>query len=172
MPRLIPSTSLAAAAMIALVALAAPAAATTTDRFESALAHYETVRLALVADRWDSTTAAAAQSLQGEVKALAAAPTAAAAAVPAAKLAAVESLLPEVSKAAGELAAAKDLSGARDAFYRLSMPLVRWHAATGRPAPVVAYCSMAKRSWLQPKPQPIGNPYHGKQMERCGEIVR
>ena len=169
--------TLAAAAVLA-AAVAAPSAGTATantttgNRFESTLAEYETVRLALVADRWDAKASAAAKRLQAEVKALAAAPTAEAAAVPAAKLAEVKALLPDVDRAAAQLVAAKDLTAARDAFYRVSMPLVRWQAATGRPAPVVAFCSMAKKSWLQPKPQPLGNPYYGKQMERCGEVVR
>lgn len=175
MRRFLRSTTLAAAAVAAVAALAAAPRAEATapaNRLQSTLAHYETVRLALVADRWDAAAAEAAKRLQAEVKALAAAPTAEAAAVPAGKLADVRGLLPEVEKAAAELAAAKDLKTARDAFYGVSKPLVRWQAATGKPGPVVAYCSMAKRSWLQPTPQPIGNPYYGKQMERCGEVMR
>ncbi len=173
MRRPIATTVLAAAAAAFAFATASPAAATTPapSRFDATLARYETVRLALVADRWDAAAATAAKQLHAEVKALGAAPTPAAAGVPAGKLTAVKALLPEVEKASGELAAAGDLKAARDAFYRVSMPLVRWPAATGRPAPVVAFCSMAKRSWLQPQPQPLGNPYYGKKMERCGEVV-
>ena len=172
MHRLVRTTALAAAAVALLTAATPSAEATPTNRFQTTLAHYETVRLALVADRWDTAASEAAKRLQAEVKALAASPTAEAAAVPAGKLADVRGLLPEVQKAAAELAAAKDLKTARDAFYGVSKPLVRWQAATGKPGPVVAYCSMAKRSWLQPTPQPIGNPYYGKQMERCGEVMR
>jgi hypothetical protein len=168
------STTLAVAAAFSLAAVA-PATATPTppaDRFQSTLTHYETVRVALVADRWDAPANAAAKKLEAELTALAAAPTAEAAAVPSGKLADVKGLLPEIRAAAGKLVAATDLRTARDAFYEVSKPLVRWQAATGRQAPVVAYCSMAKRSWLQPSPQPIGNPYYGKQMERCGEIMQ
>ena len=173
MRRFLRSSTLAAAA-VAILTVAAPAAQATasTNRFQSTLTHYETVRQALVADRWDAASADAAKRLQAEVKALAAAPSAESAAVPAGKLADVRGLLPEVEKAAADLAAAKDLKSARDAFYGVSKPLVRWQAATGKPGPVVAYCSMAKRSWLQPTPQPIGNPYYGKEMERCGEVMR
>jgi hypothetical protein len=89
-----------------------------------------------------------------------------------AKLGEVAALLPEVERFAGELAAAKDLPAARDAFYRLSQPLVRWHGATGRHDVAVTYCSMARRSWLQPAAKPTGNPYYGKQMATCGEVVR
>jgi hypothetical protein len=35
---------------------------------------------------------------------------------------------------------------------------------------IVAFCSMTKKSWLQPKGE-IGNPYYGKSMPRCGEVV-
>ena len=35
---------------------------------------------------------------------------------------------------------------------------------------VVAWCSMSKKSWLQPAGE-IGNPYYGKEMPRCGEVV-
>ena len=78
--------------------------------------------------------------------------------------------------AAEALTGASDLGTARDAFYALSKPLVRWRAAvvaSGRAEdelPVVVYCSMAKRSWLQPAGT-IGNPYHGQALAECGEIV-
>ena len=52
----------------------------------------------------------------------------------------------------------------------LTKPLVRWHELIEGPRPVVAYCPMYKRSWLQPSGDlEIGNPYGG--MPRCGEIV-
>ena len=34
----------------------------------------------------------------------------------------------------------------------------------------VAFCSMAKGSWLQSDAK-VRNPYHGAKMLRCGEIV-
>ena len=37
------------------------------------------------------------------------------------------------------------------------------------PKPVVAYCSMARHSWLQAT-GPISNPYFGATMRTCGEI--
>jgi hypothetical protein len=175
MTRFLRTTLPAAAAALALFAGAAGAATKAAEpaasRFATSLAHYEAVRAALMADRWDAATAAAARQLQGEVAALRQAPAAPAAEVPPEKLAAVTALLPELEKASAQLAAAKDLAAARDAFYAVSQPLVRWHAATGRADTVVAYCPMAKRSWLQPKPELLGNPYYGKQMLRCGNFV-
>ena len=41
----------------------------------------------------------------------------------------------------------------------------------GDELPVVMYCSMAKKSWLQLAGGEIGNPYYGQSMARCGEAV-
>jgi hypothetical protein len=35
--------------------------------------------------------------------------------------------------------------------------------------PIVVYCSMEKKSWLQPEGQ-ISNPYVDASMRKCGEI--
>jgi hypothetical protein len=82
----------------------------------------------------------------------------------------VRDLLPELSEAATALSAATTLDAARDAFYDLSKPLVRWRKAAVGDKLVVAYCPMAKRSWLQPEGE-LGNPYYGQSMLRCGEVV-
>ncbi len=83
----------------------------------------------------------------------------------------VREQLDEMIAAADGVASATSLEAARDGLYALSRPLVRWRqglSETGRP--VVAYCPMYKRSWLQPSGDvEIGNPYGG--MPRCGEIV-
>ena len=155
-------------ALAAALLCAAPSRAAAT-RFDAALGEYETIRAALAGDTL-AGVAAAAGRLRATAAGLAASPTPEAAAVPAGKLAEVETLLPEVTRAAAALAEAGDLATARDAFYRLSKPLVRWRHAAAR-GPAVAFCPMAKRSWLQPAAQPLGNPYYGKQMLRCGEIV-
>ena len=158
------------ALVLLAVVLTAAAHAAPKSGFDAVLVHYESVRQALLADRWDRTTIAAAAQLRAEAAAVAKAPTAESAAVLAAKVGDVEALLPEVDRAAAALAGANDLAAAREAFYRLSMPLVRWRGATGR-GPAVAFCPMAKKSWLQP-PGQIGNPYMGKGMLRCGELVK
>ena len=71
---------------------------------------------------------------------------------------------------AESLAGATDLEAARDAFHALSKPLVRWRKGAGE-GPVVVYCAMKDRSWLQSADDEIGNPYYGQAMARCGEVV-
>ncbi len=76
----------------------------------------------------------------------------------------------KVSAAASTLAAAKDISAAREALKLLSQPLSMW-ATMSTPAGVdVVYCSMAKGSWLQ-KAGAVRNPYYGAKMLACGEVV-
>jgi len=72
---------------------------------------------------------------------------------------------------AEKLAAAKDLSSSRSEFSTLSTALIQYLSVTGL-APAgyrVAYCPMAKASWLQ-KGNEIQNPYMGKEMLRCGQF--
>lgn len=153
---------------LSLVLLAAsPAAA--KPAWTAVTSHYETIRQALVNDSL-AGVAEHATMLGDEIEALRGDLTAARAGVPADSLAKVEGLLPEAAAAAGELAAAGDLAAARDAFYALTKPLVRWRQAAGS-GPAVAYCTMLKRSWLQPAGTAMGNPYYGRQMADCGEIV-
>lgn len=92
------------------------------------------------------------------------------ASVKGASAAQLKELPAKLKSAAEKLAAAKGLARARDAFKELSRPLVLWATLT-RPADVnVAYCSMAKGSWLQ-QGKALRNPYYGASMLRCGEIV-
>ena len=145
---------LAGAAVPALAASPAPAAPA-AGGFNAVLPHYEAVRKELLADSLKGVATHAE-----EIR----------------KRAPQDALGKEIAKAAGQLAAAKDLTAARDAFSALSEPMVRWHKAAGGAGSVgasdtvVAYCPMAKRSWLQPKGE-IGNPYYGPSMATCGEFV-
>ena len=76
----------------------------------------------------------------------------------------------KLQTAAAELRKAKSLKDARDAFKKLSRPMAMW-ASMAKPKGVfVVFCSMAKGSWLQ-RSKEIRNPYHGKEMLTCGEIV-
>ena len=145
------------------------AAAETGDGLGAVIPDYEQIRQALVADSLDGV-AAPASALRETSERLNADLSAARAGVPAAKLDEVKALLPEVIAAAQEIEAAESLEQARDAFYTLSKPLVRWRQAAGE-GPAVVYCSMKKRSWLQPGDEGIGNPYYGEEMSACGEIV-
>jgi Cu(I)/Ag(I) efflux system membrane fusion protein len=76
----------------------------------------------------------------------------------------------ELKKSATALANAASLSQARDAFKALSKPMAMW-ASMSRPFGVdVVFCSMAGASWLQ-KSGEIKNPYYGKSMLNCGDVV-
>lgn len=134
----------------------------------SVLEPYETARLALVDDHLDGVATAAA-ALRKAAAAVAANPSPDATGVPAANAAELPTLLADLDKAAATLAGAQNLGGARAAFYAVSKPLVRWRTLAGA-GPAVAYCSMEKKTWLQPTSE-IGNPYAGKAMATCGEIV-
>jgi hypothetical protein len=136
---------LAGAAVPALAAPPAPAA----GGFNAVLPHYEAVRKELLADSLKGVATHAE-----EIR----------------KRAPQDALGKEIAAAAGQLAAAKDLQTARDAFHALSEPMVRWHETAGGKETVVAYCPMAKRSWLQPKGE-IGNPYYGPSMATRGTVV-
>ena len=48
--------------------------------------------------------------------------------------------------------------------------MVRYRQLVPDPQPVVVFCSMAQKVWLQPKGE-IGNPYYGSSMLRCGKVV-
>ena len=136
--------------------------------FDEVMAHYEPIRLALLEDSMEGVNghgraiADELRSLQGDFS-----PARAGASVGAAEV--VLEKLGEMIAAADTLAKASTLEAARDAFYELTKPLVRWRqGVSSDDRPRVAYCSMYKRSWLQPGEE-IGNPYGG--MPRCGEIV-
>jgi Cu(I)/Ag(I) efflux system membrane fusion protein len=76
----------------------------------------------------------------------------------------------KLKKAATTLSKASSLEQAREAFKDLSKPMAMW-GTMSKPASIdVVFCSMAKGSWLQ-KSGTVLNPYHGKSMLHCGEVV-
>ncbi|MAE70067.1 MAG: hypothetical protein CME06_06320 [Gemmatimonadetes bacterium] len=75
-----------------------------------------------------------------------------------------------IAGAADALGKAATLKEARAAFKDLSRPLAMWGTMARPSSTDVAFCSMAKGSWLQ-KEGPIRNPYYGKSMLRCGVVV-
>ena len=154
-------------AVLLVFGLAGSAGAATLDDI---LDHYQDVRLALVDDRVDT---ASARSLDAALDTLRNDLSAEAAAVDPASIDAARELLDEIHAAARSLVdAGADLKAARDALYQLSQPLVRYRELmVGDDKPAVAYCPMAKKSWLQLETDTIGNPYHGQSMPRCGSIV-
>jgi len=75
-----------------------------------------------------------------------------------------------IATTATKVANAGDLDAARRAFADLSDAMIAYrNEADEEPKPVVAYCSMAKHSWLQPKGA-VTNPYYDALMRGCGEI--
>lgn len=152
-----------------LVLGAASAGAREAPGLERLVPHYEAVRQALVADDLAGVVKPAL-ALQREVDDLVAAPAGLGSGLAQEQRAEIEALLPVAAKAAGELVAAGTLEAARDAYYALSKSLVRWRQAVGE-GPVTVYCSMYGRSWLQADDEEIGNPYGGKSMSTCGEVV-
>ncbi|MEM7351609.1 MAG: hypothetical protein AAF657_12510 [Acidobacteriota bacterium] len=156
-----------------LITGGASAAAAADEPAETAtsqvLQHYEAIRHALVADTIEGVRdpARAIDSLFADLEADWSAERAG---VDPEQSDDARVLLPELRQAAADLARAETLEATRDAFYALSKPLVRWRKVALGDLPVVVYCSMARRSWLQPKGD-LGNPYHGHSMERCGEVV-
>lgn len=167
MEKLTTSTTLLVALLVVLSAGAATA--TAGEAFDGVIEPYGAVHRALVADDLDALRAPA-ERLAAEIATLRRGLDAGTAGFPAGHRQTVRDLLPELEAAAAALGDAGDLAAARDAFYALSKPLVRWRQALGE-GPAVVYCSMKKRSWLQPSEQEIGNPYYGQEMATCGEIV-
>ncbi|MEM9556736.1 MAG: hypothetical protein AAGC60_20925 [Acidobacteriota bacterium] len=165
-------SSLVALTLGLLVAGAQPANAAieSAEPLDALFTHYEAIRVTLVGDTTDGVAgdareiATAARALTDRSENL---PTGGKAGTPA-------ELLPEIATAADAVATAEGLGAVRDAYYELSKLLVRLRgalAATTDDLPEVIYCSMIKKSWLQPPDTPIGNPYAGAVMPGCGELV-
>jgi len=74
-----------------------------------------------------------------------------------------------VAARADALAKATTLPAAKTAFGALSDEMIRYRTAVKAKEPVVVYCSMEKKSWLQPKGT-IVNPYVDASMRGCGEV--
>ncbi len=158
------------ATLVVAPALAAAGQGGLTTAFATMIDHYEPIRQALL---HDSITGIAthAKTIATEAATLAARfDTTARAGVPANEKAECTALLPEVKRAAKALAGATDLAAVRAAFGDLSKAMVRYREMAGCDGPVVVYCPMAKKSWLQPAGE-IGNPYLGQKMAGCGEVV-
>ena len=79
-----------------------------------------------------------------------------------------------IAKAAKAVEGAPDIKAARAAFGDLSDAVIAAGNAEGWkdvPDVRVAYCPMAKESWLQ-KESEIRNPYYGKSMLTCGDFKK
>ena len=163
-----------ALAFVLVLAATAPLAVAQEDTeptgFASVLAGYEALRLTLVADSTDGVRAEA-ENIHRALAGLAGSFDSRSAAVAESESEAARVLIGELTAAAEALAAAEGLEAVRDAFYELSKPLVRYRELMEGERPVVAYCPMSKRSWLQPQGEEVGNPYHGSSMPKCGKLL-
>lgn len=161
-----PRTALLA---IFVAVLGSAGAAAADPAFSGISSQYEAIRQALIKD---STAGIRehAQAIQSIASRLSQDFSAASAGVAESDARAVRELLPEIIERSGALAVADGLAAVRTAFAELTMPLVRYHRLVQGARPVVAYCPMEKKSWLQPD-EAIGNPY-APSMLRCGEIVQ
>ena len=142
--------------------------AATPSSFDAVMEHYEPIRLALLGDSMDGVNANG-KAIAAELRALGADFSPDSAGASAETAAIVQAKLEEMAAAADAIATAKSLEEARDGFYALTKPMVRWREGVAQnDRSAVAYCPMHKRSWLQPGEE-IGNPYGG--MPGCGSIV-
>ena len=73
-----------------------------------------------------------------------------------------------VTELAQSVAKSKDMASARRAFGMLSDEMIKVRNGAKGARPAVYYCSMVKKSWLQPKGK-VGNPYDSS-MAMCGEL--
>ena len=64
----------------------------------------------------------------------------------------------------------EDLAAAREAFGPLSDAIIAYVGSAMPDGVTVAYCPMARKSWLQ-RGRTIQNPYYGKAMAECGRLV-
>lgn len=74
-----------------------------------------------------------------------------------------------IAAKADALSSTRDLATAKTAFAALSDEVIRFRASDSGERPTVVYCSMEKKSWLQPKGA-INNPYVAASMRGCGEV--
>lgn len=140
----------------------------TKSAFNVFMEHYEAIRLSLLSDSLDGVKGHA-RAISKQARRLGTAFDAEMAGVKPAESKQIQSLMPALRKQADALARAKSLDDARAAFGAISESLVTYRNAATGPRPAIAFCPMAKKSWLQPKGE-IGNPYGGKKMPRCGQF--
>jgi len=74
-----------------------------------------------------------------------------------------------VAAKADALAKAASFPAAKSAFAALSDEMVHYRTAMKAREPIVVYCSMEKKSWLQPTGTVV-NPYVDPSMRSCGEV--
>ena len=165
-----PSVMMAALSFALSVGLgAAPPASASGGAFTTITSHYSRIHGALVEDSLTDVSDQATAIARAADEALADL-RATHVQVASDDLATVRELLPAVVERARALAETTDLEQARAAMATLTQPLTRWQRLVRGRKPVVAYCPMHRRAWLQDD-GPMENPYDPT-MLRCGSIVQ
>lgn len=154
---------------LGMAAASLPAHAAGEHAFGRIAGHYDAIHDLLVADSTDGVRPEA-RAIARIARDLSADFSAAGAGVAPTDAAEVRGLLDEVSARAEAVAGSSGLEATRSALAELTKPLVRWHRLVEGARPVVAYCPMVKRAWLQEEGA-IANPYDPS-MLRCGEVVQ
>jgi len=156
-----------AIASLVVAALAAPAARADTAGFDKQmqpiLEQYLKIQVALAADKTDGVKVAADRigKLSSKLKP---------GSVSGDHTGHYKDIPKKLKVAATAVAGAGDIKATREAFKGMSKPMAMW-ATMSKPAGAkVAFCSMAKGSWLQAGDE-IRNPYYGSEMLTCGEFV-
>ena len=157
------------AALVLVLATPARGAEDGNAGFDRITDHYEKIRVTLLHDSVEGV-AAEADAIAGLVTKLQGGFEPAEAGIVAGKSGEFEHLLPSLGQSAAALAGATDIKQIREHFAELSKGMVAYRQMTEDPDPVVVFCPMAQKVWLQPSGE-IGNPYHGQSMPRCGEVV-
>jgi uncharacterized membrane protein len=76
----------------------------------------------------------------------------------------------KLAELSAKLETAPDLKAAQQAFASLSDEAIKYRETRCCNRPVVVYCSMEKKSWMQTDAKVIGNPYVDAKMRTCGEV--
>jgi Protein of unknown function (DUF3347) len=140
------------AVAVMLVASSPGAALNASESMKAIVGSYLEIHAALAADKTEGT-AAAAKAIAAEATRMGPAGA-------------------NISTAARSLEGAADLKAARAAFGDLSDAVIAAAKLDGfkdMPDVKIAYCPMARKSWLQ-KDAAIKNPYYGSSMLTCGEF--
>lgn len=136
----------------------APVAAKFDAQMKPVLEHYLTLQAALADDQLDAARAAARQleDLADDLEDH--------------DVPALDDLADAIEDHADALSDARDIATARAAFKRLTAPMEQWQATAKVDGIDTVFCPMADGRWLQ-RTGAVKNPYHGKEMLACGEVV-
>jgi len=152
--------------VLAAMLLAQAVAAGEAGRFQRLFNHYNAIRLALAAD----TTLEVPYHAE-RLGVLAGVLAREARRSGREKDRAIAEQLRAVSDAARKVALSADLKTTRVEFAKLSRALLAYRGAADVEDPVVVFCPLHNKIWLQRSEARVGNPYMGAQRTRCGQVL-